>query len=1513
MKTYHIRFTENDFTSKTTVTVDQNTKRYIWRTPVYDLYDNPQYKNYSVKKANYGTNLLNNGVYTGLNKISNTASDIGYVSSGRFIDTSGRVDIVDWKVSFDATIELAVASTLSVFTTKSSSSTPYYLHATPTAVSDWGFQQNILAGRSIFNIDSSRYAFFEISFEMDSGISLTGKSVELIISIDIDPPVVDGYFTATRQLQDKFPEWMALREYDPSDPFSATPATPSSVGGQFLNAIAGEWLSDLTSKIRYQEFQFHIDTVDMDQAAWVYITEGVDDLIWSITGDGVQLARTSNLEEFFASNKSDNAFFWNRITKEIFTYNLYTDLSINGTKFYQKPYHVWNSLDDIGVSLDLFRIQSATPTGYLEDNDSFKKRILDVYKNRPGISRKAFQTSLRRELNLWKYWDATPSSDFAGATPNILEIPDLEEDSNFFIDGIPTQEFKDLVHRLAVKYPMTWGFFEYEKAFWDADGILGHNGFSTLPRQYDATPVLEQYLESGVGDGNDLYIFKPKNEDSKTNFKTKIKVRGRKKTQRTEYIPLTFGVKVYAVAAEDLWSNPTLSGNFTIELTVIDNSATPASPLQSVYYCNTTVSATNDTNFFNATPSASARSFVEWTTTDGYTDVAYVFKDKVTGSEYVGNQIPLSMVTQVVIKPGHYNGNSATPSYDNAPTQSTYKVWFDGQPLSVLGLGGSSTSLTKAPFTYATHLGAFWFESQSVVHSGATPNTWKSQEYSYNITLNGLQPTMGVKNYNLLIPTFTFPASTSSRSIIVELTTKNGSSYGSFSDYTASTPIFIPSSFIAVDGNTTWTNGYQKTFSTSTSSITFSTVSGTGYPISGNVWESYEKSILTSIDGTVDGNGPWRYGISPAVGNTNYLLSSLSLSRDSFGIPNTTDYILTWIGIESVSSPNVVSWFETNTIKPAVTDPGEINISQSYPSNAVVESLNLTSNKYEFSTINLYARLKPGVNEKWNPKIHSGWFYDDVDEYYLYASPNTQTATGIYKILPGVNRQGAPIIIDGIKNSSSTPIFSLRQTAFWDSTPTISLTSTQTETVSGNGKNYFLTAFKDIYNIAVFNLTTGASVSVISTSSNTNKITLSSNSNPNHTYKITYQVAKSFYADNNFKDTDNVNKTKIVFDKTPAQNGVDSYRIQYETSIYDPATPADIPLNPLYTSIEEGFIYIDHDVYDLNQVEISVSPTKIIADGFDYAIVTIRSYDIYGNPKPYQSFNLFTNFGKIEDSKVTTDRDGFAYTTLTSTNWIPSTPSFPATPILPAATPGSTTQGLILADGVVDGRLGFEIQIPLDNKNRIVAVLDSDHILADGNSATFILGKVETYSHAPVPYAYVSWKKSRNMYDLFTSVPSSSYSATPGSNLFSGRVVADANGRFSIGPFKSDIEAGYWLASVESSSASPSGNFAIVGDVVYWYEYPNVTNSIDPITQFSSSSIQSSTPGWKLPQYTYGSAFPTTYDENYPQAGYNNSVIVWTPPSWYAIDRYKQYQMGLYGSQYNFGGATPKYPDYKEL
>lgn len=1500
MKTYYLRFTEADFS------VSGN----LWRTDVIDLYYNDQFKNYSAKKANYGTDLLGDGTYTGINRLSEFSSEIGFVEDGRFIDTSGRIDLITWNINFSSSFvaEADIITYLNIYTTPDATSTPYYLHATPDLVSDWTITGNIVPGFPAFVINSNRYVFFELS--LNSEADLSSLQFEFIISVDIDPPVVNAYFSGTRSLLNRFPEWMALREYDPSDPLGATPATPTSVGATLLNAAAGEWITDLLSKIQYQQYQLYIQTVDITQKAWVYKSGNIPDNVYQISGNGTQLTRASSIEEFSETSEDEDVVFWNQKTNEIYSNKTYASFLVNGVEVDQSPYQVWNSVDDIGVTVDLFRL-------YLEDNDSFKKRILDVYRNPLGVNQEAFQLALRRELNLWRYWGATPDSDYFGATPSIQEISDLEKNGLYFTPaGLPTDLFKVLVKDLAQKYPLTWGYFLWDRAYWDPDGLY-HQGFSQVPEQLDATPLDPQYTDSGVGDLNDLYLFKPKAFSGKKNINARLKIRGRHRTTRTEYIPLSFDVKVYGTGVESKYTNPDITGNFTIEL--LTNEATPKT-----YYCNVTLSTQNNTTYYSS-GSSGGWAELEWTTPDGYTDIEFIFKDKATDEEHDG-QIALSTVSTITIKGGHFDGALATPAYIDVPTTSEYRLWFISTPGTFMGSGGAST-LSLTSFNYAvtsptlilSSMKLSYFYATPNMYIAATPNTWVSQEYIYRITINGALPNMTQQDYTLTLPSIVWPSSVTSRQYVVELLTTDGSTYGAFSDALASTPIFIPYSYLYVNGDNTWSiDNNSKAFSSNTTSITFSSGTGSIYPVTNaGVWELFEASQVTDlITGTVDQNGPVLNGISSANNNTNFLLTEKDLSRTNFSIANTTDYIVTWIGVDAVDDDEVLVWVETNVVKPAVSDLGENAFQAVYPDRYVEETLD--GAEYTFGKIKIYAKIKPGVNDKWHPKIHSGWFRDDDKDYYLYASPNTEHATAGTLTLKTLNRQSAPIIVTAY--SGGQPIHELSQVAFFnaEATPyTQSISNDQI--VYGNGTTILYAAFENLYDISVHDLTINEPVTLSSSTTATNEIYTTAKTDRDHRYKLTYTQKYSFYVDNDFEDSDGVKRTKLVFDKHPSQISADYYRVDYETSAFDPTTPIDIPLNTFYTSFDEGFIYIDHDVRPVSQVEMKISPSNITADGLDYAVVTVRSIDSNGNPKPYETFSLYTNFGTLSKSQVTTDKEGFASVILQSHEWdweAISQAGTPSTPALAAAEPGTAIQGIVYADGTVDGFVRFGITPLAEPANKLMAVMDSDHIAADGNSGTYIFGIVEDSEHNPVPYAVVYWNKARTLYELFQNRSFMNSAATPGAYNLKGYVFADVNGRFKIGPFKSLTMPGYWLVSAETGSSSPSmtpNANTIVGDIVYWYEYPNVTNIIDEVSQTVNASVQASTPTWSIPPISYGSAFPTSYDEQDIWPGYEMATINWSPPKWYAIDKYKQYQMGILGDDYFVTGATPRYPEYKEL
>jgi type VI protein secretion system component Hcp len=373
----------------------------------------------------------------------------------------------------------------------------------------------------------------------------------------------------------------------------------------------------------------------------------------------------------------------------------------------------------------------------------------------------------------------------------------------------------------------------------------------------------------------------------------------------------------------------------------------------------------------------------------------------------------------------------------------------------------------------------------------------------------------------LTLPTITWDASTSNREIIIQLATTSNEAtpttlYGAYtSDDDGS--IFLTSDYLKIDGSNTWTNDKYQSVDDSTSSVTFSTGSGALYPVTtAPVWTLFEAEQTVPFTGIVDENGPWRSGSPPPVGNTNYTWYTAEVDRTDFGIPHTSSYVPTWLGVRS-SDDQVIVWIANNTVIP-VGDTSTIT----YPADAIEEVY--SAGLYGFESFVIKARLRPDPSPEWNPQVHSGWFYEQQQEYYLYADRTEAVSTASDSVnLDGVAHQGAPIIV---WTDEATPHL-LRQIAFSDSTPEFSLSTTQT--ITGNNTDILYLAYQDVYDVTVVDHDTNESVGA-ATSTETNELQLDVASSKLHRYDVSYTVNRSFYAIMNYNDNGSM-CTRLVFDQ----------------------------------------------------------------------------------------------------------------------------------------------------------------------------------------------------------------------------------------------------------------------------------------------------------------------------------------------------------------------------------------------
>jgi hypothetical protein len=185
------------------------------------------------------------------------------------------------------------------------------------------------------------------------------------------------------------------------------------------------------------------------------------------------------MRELLSSRTTDLVFYYNFLTSQLFTLFKPNRLFVDSVQYQCEPIQQINYFDEFGLRVGLQRL-------YLESNENFKKRILDVYQNPPAINVEGLKKTLRRELDIWRAFGATPDSFYLGATPEILEISDIELDEKYFSkDGIPTQDFRDFVEYLNKQYPSNYGYAKWGEAYWDPAGKR-MEGYSSIPKTFDS-------------------------------------------------------------------------------------------------------------------------------------------------------------------------------------------------------------------------------------------------------------------------------------------------------------------------------------------------------------------------------------------------------------------------------------------------------------------------------------------------------------------------------------------------------------------------------------------------------------------------------------------------------------------------------------------------------------------------------------------------------------------------------------------------------------------------------------------------------------------------------------------------------------------------------------------------------------------------------------------------------------------------------------------------------------------
>jgi hypothetical protein len=661
----------------------------IWTSNPINLYSNSQFKNYSYSRSAYGLNLIGDRTYVGTEVTSPSytgihatpyssnvthKTDVGEViyepatpSLRRFIDTTSRIDILTYRHTFTNLPGVIVPSFTISFYESDSSAGPW-------------LRSSVSSDSNIVFIKNAK-PFVKIELEIfTQDVDLSSVGLLFYLEVGIYDPVSPVISSSVRSVLKRFPSWTSIFE-DSVEPATPSLAIPQSVGGKFLTAILQESLDDYQSDVELNSIDSFIASADEDMTAWMFVAYNVPQNINLISGDSVQLARVGSFADLMDGRSTDYSFYYSPVDRQLFTLRQFSSLKVNDISYTQEAINIFNDFDEFGARVSLPRL-------YLESNSNYKKRILDVTKNMPGVSNEALKRTLRRELDIWRAYGATPNSDYSGATPEILEISDIENSTPYFTDaGQPTQQFRQLVEDLNFKYPSNIGYVKWDEGLWDYAGLNGE-GVSRIPAVYDeASSPLGSFYQPGVGDFDDAMVDIYPAEASTVSFSGNIKISGFKAiSTNTIYAPVVVDYTWYfnyLATVADYDSSKVQAGVvYEISMPNHGNYATP-----STFYANLNYNNRSDfivgNQFLSNSPTSPEYTYIPIFDQQGMTLAELEFRDKVFNQRYYNstrtskqNSINIAEAASInVIFGRSLTTTGVSPTYTNLSV-GNYKIDF---------------------------------------------------------------------------------------------------------------------------------------------------------------------------------------------------------------------------------------------------------------------------------------------------------------------------------------------------------------------------------------------------------------------------------------------------------------------------------------------------------------------------------------------------------------------------------------------------------------------------------------------------------------------------------------------------------------------------------------------------------------------------------------------------------------------------------------------------------------------
>jgi len=1519
---------------------DFNKSGNTWTSSAINLYKNSSFTNYSYVRSRYGLNTIGDNTYVGLELTSPSyngdvatplsdnavyVTDIGEIvyddatpSLLRFIDTTSKIDVLAYKHLFTNLPGTEVPTfNLQMYESDSEDG--------PWLKSILSFDSNV-----IFVRDCKPWIKIELEIFTET-LDTRDLGLLFYLEIGIHDPIAPVASEHARNILKRFPTWTDMFA-DSENPATPSLFVPSSTAGKFLTALVQESLDNFDNELNLYDINHYISSADENMLAWAYVSYDVPVNILKVLGDDVPLIQMDSLASFYKSQLTDYVYYYSQTNKQIICMREFSSLTINDVEYDQYPLHVPNNFDEFGAKVGLPRL-------LLETNARYKKRILDVALNYPAAHIDGFKRTVRRELDIWKAYGVEPDSNYIGATPDVIEISDMEKTTPWFTpSGKPLKPFVDLIESINERYPSNIGYVRWEEGYWDYGGADGE-GISSIPAIYDVeTSASPQYYQPGVGDYADAKLILEAEEKATTSFSGYASISGVYidgieevyapiKVDYSWYLSYLKRVPDYEAGRRKSGVSQDVGVGLTYEISMATHNfyATP-----STFYVNLNYLDRDDFYVGNRLPQNHPASpeynLIRIFNDDGYTLSSLQFRDKTYNNIYYNassspsvNTINFDDVDSVKIVFSNGGWNHITQSYDASLATANYRVAFTRSTPNTTWYAnpsyGQSTELASpTQFSYrdaSIRIGSTVYETKVESFNTQTITS------SFYLNNNNDLTESGTQNYSMqidgLVNRLIIPPEATPQYIHIDNVKPLGLTY--FNGDTLISDIY-GGAVINPDDNERYLvpsspNISYKTYNSSNVEIstpeyfdsatinynatpsyfTFESASNNFYPIYFTKYSSFTSQTTPQLfSGYIDSLENVYESTDEANNiffNSDDFLKKISLSKDSFGLDSDTTYI--------VKDAQLIS--ETQYIDPYVNNKNSL-------------ILGLTSAFANNENVDVDVRITRDVQDvvQNNPALHTGWLYLDENEYYIYSNPVTDSATGRFFSLPlsQYPRSGSPIMVTvGEEN--------YRNILFEDAATPGNIVFNNTEDIYGNVSNAIYLAYENVENISVKDSYTGVELfSNLSTS--TNELSCFSEATPSvygRKYTVNYDVKNAWYVDKNVYDenTDSYN-SNIYFSSTP--NASEIYSITYESSLNDNTHSIDLSLVPSTNPIDEGFIYVSKTDYPFSSAKTLLSPANISNSQDDLMYLTIISYDENNNFKPGQTFYVYGDIVSATPAYVTTNDNGigkaiirYSYTgeeVYESSNLYVSG--------IGSATPyggiNSQSQGYVKS-------VPFGVNISDPKILRLKAAPSSLIINAGSDQGISIVGQV-VWDDQPWPKVLpVSWNKARTLKDLFAATPDyTTYTSSDGK-------LEIAN----IATAQDSATPGYWFARVNISNEeyaksilladqeiNAGQDVTISGDVIYWYEsYDTIQYDQElspPLPNIYTSNKQQGSEIIATPNFVYKHSDSNTIV-------YSSATPNWSPPRWVPLRKYDQYQMGIFGSTPNhISDYELVHPDHEE-